>query len=92
MAIGFVKNRRSLFVDGKKKRGLSLGLAKKRQNVRKNNMRKPKIPREPYAIEPFDFERDGDAARCVPITNFVIPPWLALLTDDPDWQPEGGIG
>lgn len=39
-------------------------------------------------IEPFDFELDGDAARCVPLDGAVIPEEIRLPTDDENWMPE----
>ena len=46
----------------------------------------------PGVWEFFDFERDGDAARCVPNPGTVIPDWLLLPTDDPEWVPVTRFG
>jgi len=42
-----------------------------------------------HEIEPFEFQPGPEAE---PRPGWVPPEWLALLTDDPEWQPVGRFG
>jgi len=47
---------------------------------------KPRVPVPGrIVIEPHTFTGGG----CTPDPDAVIPEWLRLPTDDPDWQPDG---
>jgi len=45
-------------------------------------------PAKPESPEPFEFT----GANCESRPEWVVPEWLSLPTDDPDFQPKGRFG
>lgn len=47
----------------------------------------PALDGVPYRVAWFDFECDSDFTQMIPQPGWTPPEEIALLTDDPDWQP-----
>ena len=48
-------------------------------------LQSPAPPAELATVVPFEFEH---GAECEPRPGWVVPEWLRLPTDDPEWLPE----
>jgi hypothetical protein len=58
-----------------------MGKSMKRQKPQKTNT----VNCPQYSIAPFD---DWDWLAMIPMPGAVVPEWLRLPTDDPEWLPE----
>jgi len=59
---------------------LRVGIVKQRDLFPARPM--PRPPACPEGVQPFDFERDGDAAACEPQPGWVPPEELRIWTDE----------